>query len=363
LKVFEKFFAQYQDRLKRTNEIDFEDMIVSASRALEAGLVQRRYKVILVDEFQDISQSRARLLKALLRQAPDCKLFAVGDDWQSINRFAGADLSLFTDFQEHFGVSACNFLTQTFRSNQGITNLASRFIQRNPRQVQRSISAHDKRETGVWSVYRYKSADEQLEICETLLETLSAQRRQQGTRATVFILHRYRHQAPSMLEAWRARFREDLTIDASTIHRAKGKQADYVILLGLTSGAEAFPSEIEDDPLLELVMPVPECFPNSEERRLFYVALTRAQHHVFLLGSVRSPSTFLTELLADKASTSMLRAVTKRANSKGFLREECPECDSGVLLLQKGRYGEFMGCSGHPDCNYTKKISSRRLND
>ncbi len=91
--------------------------------------------MILVDECQDMSQGRAKLIKALLVQAPECKLFAVGDDWQSIYRFAGADIDVFTHFSKHFGVTATNYLTRTFRSNQGISDVASRFIQKNPSQI------------------------------------------------------------------------------------------------------------------------------------------------------------------------------------------------------------------------------------
>jgi DNA helicase-4 len=100
VRVFWKLMTAYETKLCKNGEIDFEDMIIKAAHDVATHRYQHSYKLILVDEFQDISQARAKLLKALLAQAPDCKLFAVGDDWQSINRFAGSDIDVFTHFPE-----------------------------------------------------------------------------------------------------------------------------------------------------------------------------------------------------------------------------------------------------------------------
>jgi len=85
-----------------------------------------------------------------------------------------------------------------------------------------------------------------------------------------------------------------------TVHRSKGLEADYVILDGLTADKFGFPSEIEDDPLLGLVLARQDNYPHAEERRLFYVALTRARHQVHLIVDRNQPSPFALELLSNE---------------------------------------------------------------
>ena len=297
----------YKAKLRSSGEIDFEDMIIRATHHVAANRYQHQYRLILVDEFQDISQARAKLLKALLSQAPGCKLFAVGDDWQSIYRFAGADIGVFTDFPGHFGMTATSYLTQTFRSNQGITDVASRFVQKNPSQMKKRVSARDKTTQAVVVIRTYDRFEDIDEECEECLIEIASKKAAEGRRTTVFIVGRYRFREPDSLDTWKARFRRSVDITFKTIHSSKGLEADYVIVLGMHTGRYAFPSEINDDPLLQLVMPQAESFPNVEERRLFYVALTRARHGVYLLGSSYSPSGFLTELLEDESLRLIVR--------------------------------------------------------
>ena len=130
-------------------------------------------------------------------------------------------------------------------------------------------------------------------ICELRLLTQIA-----GLRKKSDYAESDQFQRPEALDEWRTQF-PVLDISFKTAHSSKGLQADYVILLGLHTGSYAFPSEISDDPLLQLVMPQAESFPNAEERRLFYVAMTRARHCVYLLGGRDSPSAFRTELVND----------------------------------------------------------------
>lgn len=297
VRILWKLMVAYEAQLQQNGEIDFEDMIVQAAHHVGANRYRHDFKLILVDECQDMSQARAKLIKALLTQVPDCKLFAVGDDWQSIYRFAGSDIDVFTRFANHFGVTATNYLTQTFRSNQGITDIAAAFVQKNPKQMRKRVQAFDPTSEGAVVVRRYSSREEMDDAGRGVLEEI-AKAALPGKRASVFLLARYRFQRPEAIEDWRTQL-PVLDISFKTAHSSKGLQADYVILLGLHTGSYAFPSEISDDPLLQLVMPQAESFPNAEERRLFYVAMTRARHGVYLLGGRDSPSAFLTELVND----------------------------------------------------------------
>jgi DNA helicase IV len=289
----------YDSKLKSQNELDFEDLIVDATRHAASKQFQHPYKLILVDEFQDISRARSKLLLSLLDKEPDCQLFAVGDDWQSIYRFAGSDIGIFTNFQNIFGHTAVNYLSQTFRSNQGIADLAARFVQQNPSQMKKVVEAKDKTTDNVVIVKQYSKLDDVEELIENALSELNADAIVTVKPASVFILGRYRHQTPEGLNVWKKKFSEKLKIEFRTIHSSKGLQADFVIIIGLHTRNSAFPSEIADDPLLQMVMPEPEEHSHAEERRLMYVALTRAKHKVYLLGGKYTPSCFLTEIGID----------------------------------------------------------------
>ena len=239
VRILRKLMLAYQAQLQESGEIDFEDMIIRATHDVETNRYRHGLKLILVDEFQDMSQARAKLIKSLLKQVPECKLFAVGDDWQSIYRFAGSDIDVFTQFAGHFGVTATNYLTQTFRSNQGITNIAAAFVQKNPSQVTKRVQAHDSASEDTVVVRGYATLEEMDRVCRGCLEEIVG-KVQPGNRTAVFLLARYKLQKPGALEEWHGQF-PMLDITFRTAHSSKGLEADYVIVLGLHTGSYAFP--------------------------------------------------------------------------------------------------------------------------
>ncbi len=142
LALFAPILYSYQEHLKETDTVDFSDMISLAVEIVENGKFFHSYNHILVDEFQDISGGRAKLLKALLASKPNMRLFAVGDDWQSIYRFNGADIALFTEFNKSFSPSTAVPLDKTFRFNNKIHNVSSQFVMANPGQLKKEIVTH-----------------------------------------------------------------------------------------------------------------------------------------------------------------------------------------------------------------------------
>ena len=254
LAVFAPVFAEYQKRLG--GRIDFEDMVLRAAHYTETGRYVSPFRHILVDEFQDISQSRARLVKALKGQHPDARLFAVGDDWQSIFRFAGSDIHLMRHFGAEFGgsfgdetgVHRTVDLGRTFRSVDQIAYAARSFVLQNPDQISKQIVP-----AGIASEpairIRMVAKNEDQNALDDVLHGLS-DRIAPATTATVLLLGRYRFLEPDMRELQR-RFPR-LRITFKTIHASKGLEADHVILLNADSGRTGFPSEMVDDPLLSL---------------------------------------------------------------------------------------------------------------
>ena len=345
----------YERKLRSINCIDFEDMILMAARAVEDGRYTHPYRLILVDEFQDISRCRARLVQAMLNQNPDCRLFAVGDDWQSIYRFAGADQSIMLNFEKEFGVTHTSYLTQTFRSNQGIADTASTFVQRNPKQIRKTITAANPRTASTVHIIEYDRDEDVGGLLEREIAALAKHARSRAVRIEVLVLGRYNYARPTDLAKWQKAHADAVDLRFLTLHRSKGLEADYVFIVGANSGRYGLPSDIADDPLLELVLPASEGFSAAEERRLFYVGITRAKHRCHILTKRGRSSAFVPELLRSKD------AVVYRMGNPHPVRvhaEPCTKCEGGVLREKAGAHGPFLGCSNYPRCTQSRRVKT-----
>jgi len=353
MRVFMAVYTAYKARLESERCIDFEDMIQQAKEYVRQGLYRHPYKLILVDEFQDISTGRAELVRSLLQQQPEARLFAVGDDWQSIYRFAGSDISVMTSFEDHFGFTATNYLKKTYRSNQGIATLAAALIQRNPAQLPKEVHAQNQTKCGAIELLPYTEDKKCIEDIEDILDAL-ANGISVGSKKSVYFLGRYRHLKPNFLSKWKAKFKDKLDISYYTIHRAKGRQADVVFILDVSGDdGYGFPCKREDDPLLELFIPQGESYPFAEERRLLYVALTRAKHKVYICVPVVNPSPFVSEIVDISRDHDCV--VLGKVGFEQMRSLVCPGCGKGMLVSRSGQYGPFLGCSTFPQCTYTAK--------
>ena len=344
LRVFRPIFERYEATLAQAGEIDFHDMINRATDHVSAGRYRSRYGYILVDEFQDISPGRAALLKALVDQSPTAQLFAVGDDWQAIFRFAGSDITVMREFEERFGAGARTDLETTFRCSDGLCKLATRFVLGNPAQIEKRVrTVHGVNGPAVWIDF---GGDDALPSLDDALDRIAADAAPIEGRPSVLLLGRYRHLKPDIGPL--ARRHPALDLAYRTVHDAKGLEADYVVVLGVCAGRYGFPTEVTDDPLLDLVLTAPEGYPNAEERRLFYVALTRARRRACLLeeGGLRSP--FVEELLQQEAGVETF-------GSPKATDANCPECAKGRLVRRVNESGgRFYGCSNYPYCEHTQ---------
>ena len=346
LAVFRPVFERYEKGLLRSGRIDFDDMITRATDHVEAGRYHNRFGYILVDEFQDISPGRARLLKALLEQSPSAQLFAVGDDWQAIFRFAGSDIAIMREFEERFGKSERVDLETTFRCTDGIARVATKFVLRNPAQIRKTIRSTLKAQGPC--VHVGLSGTEDRPLLSEALNRIAADAATHLGVSSVMLLSRYRHLRPQNVSGV-ARQYPHLRLSWMTVHGSKGLEADYVVVLGLCSGKWAFPTEIADDPILSLVLADPEDHPNAEERRLFYVAMTRARRHVFLLADGGAASSFVLELIDGSYDISVFGRLPERD-------VPCPKCVEGHLVRRENARdrGAFHGCSNWPYCEHTQ---------
>lgn len=282
VKLIAPLLKSWKTALKAEDAVDFSGLIHQAINVLEKGRFISPWKHILVDEFQDISPQRAALLAALRKQNSHTSLYAVGDDWQAIYRFSGAEMSLTTAFAHHFGDADQCALDTTYRFNDRIGEIANLFVQQNPHQLAKplnSLSKGDKKSVTLL-------ADDQL---EALLDKMSGYVKPEQR---ILVLSRYHHLRPAILEKAATRWPK-LAIDFMTIHASKGQQADYVVVLGLQQGKDGFPALARESVMEEALLPQPEDYPDAEERRLLYVAMTRARHRVWLLFNKQEPSSFV----------------------------------------------------------------------
>lgn len=340
LELFSGIRAQYEKHLQESGEIDFEDMISRAVGHVEGGRFKSPYRYIIVDEFQDIAQGRAGLITALRGKAESgCKLFCVGDDWQSIYRFTGSDIAAMTQFERRFGFTKVTALETTHRFDSQLAAFSSKFVLKNPVQLKKILSARSQAsEAAVVLQVRNKEFDPLPGILKEISDK---------DAASVFVLNRYNFQfSPEYARECRECLPK-LKVEFLTAHSAKGLEADYVVVDNLRGGKYGFPSEVSDDPILGLVLAEPDGFPHGEERRLFYVALTRAKKMVYLVGDLSVESPFVRELLQKDSGYNLVI----RGDAKA-ITPVCPECEVGRLTRRDGPFGVFYGCSQFPICDY-----------
>ncbi|MCY3656875.1 MAG: UvrD-helicase domain-containing protein [Chloroflexi bacterium] len=335
LDVFDHVLARYGELLG--GEKDFHDLINDAAAHIGAGRWASPYRYVLVDEFQDISTGRMALLEAL--DGPGVAHFLVGDDWQSIYRFAGSDVALVRDCGHHLGHVRERALGRTFRFARGILDPSTAFVTRNPEQTQRALRPAEGVPDGGVAVI---ASGDRREGVEDALRDIAGREGADGPPLSVLVLGRYRGSREAVPKPRRGRLR----VEFSTVHAAKGREADYVVVLDLRDARLGFPAQIADDPLLHLVLPPPPGggYPHAEERRLFYVALTRARRGTYLVVDALWPSVFVEELMREGPGLRRLGEFRRDRTAA------CPRCRTGRLDISGS--GRSMGCLNFPFCRY-----------
>jgi DNA helicase-4 len=352
LNFFEWINTRYVEQLESEGAIDFSDMIREAADALRSNKVTLTLDYLLVDEFQDISRGRTQLIKAILEQNPHCRLVAVGDDWQSINRFAGSDIQVMVDFDKEFGYTKRTDLQKTHRFGTKLLAATSKFVQMNPQQLKKNLVAARTDQYPAIEMISTESVSSSIQKSRAVQREVRSGE-ESGTSATglgealrriaendesasVLVIGRYRYLKQRLDEA--APIPAKLKVRFSTAHSAKGQEEDYAVIVDVVTGRLGFPSEIEDDPIMNLVLANQAGFPNAEERRVFYVALTRARVKSYVLSDDLRRSAFIDEL-EDRVYDGLVissGAADRAAN--------CPVCKDGRLQLRTGPYGPFYAC-------------------
>ena len=351
LRILKDVYVYYQYKLKENNYIDFDDMINMATDKVNKTF-NKKISYIIIDEFQDISYSRYALVKAIQNKT-GAKVVAVGDDWQSIYRFSGCDLDLFVNFDKYFSNPKIMYISNTYRNCQNLINLSSEFIMKNENgQIKKSIKSDIKNIDNPIHYYFYK-----YDVFDATLEAIKDLRKD-GCK-NIAILGRNN----SDIKKYNKEVNENKKeIDMSdifgsgviftTVHKSKGLEYDGVIICNLENYIAGFPNKMLDDPILSYVSLTKDDYLYEEERRLFYVALTRTKSKCMLLVPIMRPSIFVDELMEISNNTIVKHVIE---DDERLHNPKCPRCSKGILIVRKNPNdnSEFVGCSNYPMCDFT----------
>ena len=313
--IFQPVYKRYIEELANINQIDFTDAILQATDICRSSHPVK-YDYIIVDEFQDISVDRYNFLKVLREGNPPPKLYCVGDDWQSIYRFSGSDMALFNQFSDYFGQTEINKIETTYRFGEPLVSLSSQFIQRNEAQIKKNIHPFNPQVKTELQFCDYERRD----YCNVIGQLVASI----PLDKSVFLLGRYSFDDYYLSFMYKSvkegnRFFYiigDRKIEFLTVHKSKGLEADYVIILQCNKDTYGFPSLVSDDPVLNYVLTKSDQYPYGEERRLFYVAITRAKVKTYILYDRRFPSVFVDEFLHPEKITEESYAKHPNVNKK-----------------------------------------------
>ena len=282
---------------------------------------------------------RYKLIAALKSQNPACKLYCVGDDWQTIYRFSGSDLALFKDYEKYFGFTVRSRIETTYRFHEPLISFSSKFILKNPNQTPKALRSHSiAKLTTLKIIYGETEIQDDTQalkkIFNELVRSMPDIEKKKilllgrygfdldrlRNEENVFTIDRQGQHLSYKVRLENANSSEIKSISAQfmTVHKSKGLEGDIVIVLNCNSGKMGFPAEMSDDPVLNLLLSESDQYPNGEERRLFYVAMTRAREKLYFIADAAYKSKFILEFEQNPIQTYV---------------PKCPRCKTADVIV------------------------------
>ncbi|MEL0649447.1 UvrD-helicase domain-containing protein [Pseudoalteromonas agarivorans] len=340
----------YVNELSLHNSIDFDDMIIQATKAVKNGDFKVPWSHILVDEFQDISSARMAFLNAIIKHGNGIRFTAVGDDWQAIYRFSGGNLALTTQFNDLVGSHSLTMLQKTFRYNNSISDVAGRFVMQNLEQYKKHIITHTQvTAPQVILLDDLYQGTKSIEI--KVQQTISTIEKNDAS-ASIAILSRYRYMLNGVQQHLKGK-KHTNPLYFWTLHSAKGLEADYCIIIGFEQGKLGFPSDNQDNLLVESLLPKQDSFTHSQERRLLYVGITRAKHKSYLIADPYACSAFIKELINDDYPIHIASDLFKKSKLQ---QRQCVTCSDGLITPKSGKYGDYFSCTNTQLCKTKLRV-------
>lgn len=383
LDVCHQCYLEYSKKLKENNAVDFEDMINDSAKILQEQQdmgEKLNFKYIIIDEYQDISRQRFDLARAL-SQICDAKIIAVGDDWQSIYAYAGSDISLFTHFAEIMGYGEELKITKTYRNSQEVIDIAGSFIQKNSSQIQKSLISPKHIDFPIIIEAYSEDGDKkdlegkggkfflQAQAVERCIGQIMEANAKEGKpeNSPILLIGRYGFDAFNLSRSGLFTYFEktggvksktypQAKLTFLTAHRSKGLGYDNVIIINAVNATYGFPSKIEDDPVMKLVIREDRTIEYAEERRLFYVAMTRTKNRVYIAVPKQRPSRFVAELVQeyDKVCVNGELDISKIDSPDISMIKQCPICGYPLQYKHKKDFGlRLWICTNEPEiCDF-----------
>ena len=282
-------YLQYEKYLKENNEIDFDDMIILATKKVQKSF-NKKVKYIIIDEYQDTSLIRFNLIKSIIDKT-NSNLLVVGDDFQSIYRFTGCDINLFLNFKQYFNDSKILKIQSTYRNSNELIKISGDFVMKNKKQIRKTLTSKKHLKNPI-KIYNYNSPKSDFKkllkiVYKSDKELLVIGRNNNDIFNYIDKDFKYKNGLYIY---------ENIKFKYMTVHKSKGLESDNVIIINMNDDILGFPSKIKQNKILRLVQKYDK-YPYSEERRLFYVALTRTKNNVYLFTKIKNNSIFIKELL------------------------------------------------------------------
>ena len=382
LNICKECYLEYIQYLKENNAIDFNDMINDSARILKEmkdNKQELKYKYIIIDEYQDISRQRFNLISAL-KDVCKAKIIAVGDDWQSIYAFSGSDISLFTKFSELVGYAKLLKIVKTYRNSQEVIDIAGQFIQKNKNQIMKKLIS-PKHINDPVIIYTYDgtykkdnhNTNVHVEMAKALEQSLShIIANSDNKNKKILLLGRFGFDGKNIEKSGLFEYSNygnklrslkypSLDITYMTAHSSKGLGYDEVIIINGKNDTYGFPSKIEDDPVLSFVTKTDKAIEYAEERRLFYVAMTRTKNRVYFIAPMQNPSEFLLEIKQDYKNIVLNGKWNETQVEK--VKNICPICGYPLQYRYKSSYGlKLYICTNEPElCSYMTNVKQSHL--
>lgn len=375
LDICKECYLEYERKLKENHAIDFQDMINDSSVLLDKMAKQNEklhFKYVIVDEYQDISKQRFDLVTSL-KNVCDAKIIAVGDDWQSIYAFSGSDIQLFLDFEKKMGYSKLLKIENTYRNSQEVIDIAGNFIQKNEYQIKKTLKSPKHIDDPV-IIYTYDSSAKEknsnnksganynlaqaVELC--LDDIVEHNNKDKKNDKNILILGRYTFDINHLEKSGlfqvvnkQGRIKSlkypNIKLIFMTAHASKGLGFDDVILINCINGIFGFPSKIQNDPVMKHVLIEDKTYDFAEERRLFYVAMTRTKNRVFFVVPQKYPSEFLIEI-NNEYKNIVKHGEWDEKTVGNVIKKSCPICGYPLTYKYKPAYGLRLNiCTNDPE--------------
>ena len=295
LLIIYKIYTIYHKELRDNKQIDFNDMINISTKVIKDEKVKLNYKYILIDEYQDTSNTRYLLIKAIMGST-SAKLIVVGDDFQSIYAFTGCNLNIFLNFKKYFGYTKILKIENTYRCSKELITAAGKFVMENNKQLRKRLQSHKRLERPI-VICIYKDLIKKVEkiINEIFI----------NSKETIMIIGRNNKDINAIIDNKTFSLKENkviynqnkaIDIYYLTVHKSKGLEENNVIIINLIDDVTGFPNKIQDIDIIKMINNRSD-IEIYEERRLFYVAITRTKNKVYLMTPYKNKSIFVNEII------------------------------------------------------------------